>query len=113
MTNSYDLVVVFDTTLGDSKDGVDGALKKLLGNAKLTSTEVWGKRPLAYQINKQSEAVFVKTVFEVEPFETKSIDDNLKLSEDVLRYLLIRSPKKKAEKAVVEKKSGKEKKAGN
>ncbi len=108
MSNAYDLVVAFDSSLGDAKAGVDEALKRLLGNAKTLSVEVWGKRPLAYQINKQSEAVFVKTVFEVDPKETKSIDDSLKLSEDVLRYLLVRSPKVSDKGKVKSEKKGKE-----
>lgn len=57
---------------------------------KVTKEELWGNRDLTYPILKQEKAYFAHYEFESEPSSIKDLDKNLKLNEDILRFLLIR-----------------------
>lgn len=96
--NYYDLVVAFDLKVGDSKDEAEGELKKYLpAGAKELKIDVWGKKTLAYPIKRKTEAVFVKAVFGADPKGVSTVDSSLRLSEDVLRHLLIRTQNSKVQ----------------
>jgi small subunit ribosomal protein S6 len=71
-----------------------GETVKGLG-AEVTKVENWGKRRLAYDINKQREGTYA--VFEVsaEPAMVKEFERQLKLNESVLRFLSTQIPIRK------------------
>ena len=50
----------------------------------------WGKRKLAYPIKQSLEGNYVLTRFKLSPARCRELESNLKISEDVLRHLLIR-----------------------
>lgn len=65
--------------------------KKMLGESgKLGKEDLWGEKDLAYPIKKQTKGFYVHFEFETNPFVAKTIDKNLKVEEDILRYLLVR-----------------------
>jgi len=51
----------------------------------------WGKRKLAYPIKRRSEGDYVITHFRLEPAQAAELEAGLRLSEEVLRHLLVRS----------------------
>jgi small subunit ribosomal protein S6 len=50
----------------------------------------WGRRKLAYEIDKQRDGFYVLMNAEIDPQNLPELERNLKLSPDILRYLLIR-----------------------
>lgn len=50
----------------------------------------WGRRKLAYEIDKQRDGYYVLMNAEIDPKNLPELERNLKLSPDILRYLLIR-----------------------
>ena len=50
----------------------------------------WGKRKLAYPINRFTEGEYVLAQFQIPPLMVKELEANLKLTEDILRHLLVR-----------------------
>jgi small subunit ribosomal protein S6 len=50
----------------------------------------WGRRKLAYEIDKQRDGFYVLMNAEIDPLNLPELERNLKLSPDILRYLLIR-----------------------
>ena len=56
----------------------------------VTETNQWGKRKFAYPIKKQTEGNYVFEKVQIKQTALKELDANLKLSEDVLRYLFVR-----------------------
>jgi small subunit ribosomal protein S6 len=50
----------------------------------------WGRRRLAYPIEDFREGVYIQVNFRAEPRSIKPLERNLRLAEDVVRYLLIR-----------------------
>jgi small subunit ribosomal protein S6 len=57
---------------------------------EVTSIDVWGRRKLAYPIRKQTEGTYVFLHAQLEPGAILELERNLKLDEEVLRYLLLR-----------------------
>ncbi|GAB4570372.1 MAG: 30S ribosomal protein S6 [Anaerolineae bacterium] len=80
-----------------SEDAVAAAIEQVQqwvtaddGN-KVLRVDKWGRRKLAYPINNQREGHYVLLDVSVAPSSIAEIERNLKLSDDILRYLLVRS----------------------
>jgi small subunit ribosomal protein S6 len=56
----------------------------------ITEVNRWGKRKLAYPINHCKEGNFVLTRFKTNPGMTAALEANLRITEKVLRHLLVR-----------------------
>jgi len=71
-----------------------GAQLKTLG-AEVTKVDNWGKRRLAYDIRKQREGTYA--IFEVsaEPSVVKEFERQVRLNENVLRFVSTRVPIRK------------------
>ena len=79
-----------------------GEQLKTLG-AEVTKVDNWGKRRLAYDIRKQREGTYA--IFEVsaEPSVVKEFERQVRLNENVLRFVSTRVPiRKKARPAKTE-----------
>ena len=57
---------------------------------EVTSVDVWGRRQLAYPIRKQREGTYVFLQTQINPQAVGELERNLKLDEEILRYLLVR-----------------------
>jgi len=58
--------------------------------------DVWGKRRLAYEINKHSEGIYALLDVNSEPDAVKEMDRQLSLTESVLRTKVLRREPAKA-----------------
>ncbi len=89
----YELVVIFSPEM--EEEALNSSLEKLSGwiDAKggtVTAQEQWGRKKLSYPIKHFREGVFVLTQFQGGPQLNRELEDNLKVAEEVLRYLLVR-----------------------
>jgi len=50
--------------------------------------ELWGKRRLSYKIRKQAEGIYVLLQASLEPSFTAELERNLRLTEQIMRFLL-------------------------
>ena len=90
---SYELVCILNASLSeDDFTRVMGKVTDLITKfgGTVSETTQWGKRRLAYPIKKQFEGNYVLQKVQIKQTALKELDTNLKLSEDVLRYLFIR-----------------------
>lgn len=87
--NQYQLTVVISNKL-DEKERTEllSSLSQKMGEVK--KEDLWGMRSLAYPIKHQDKAFYANYEFEAEPSSISALDKNIKLNEDILRYLLIR-----------------------
>jgi len=90
----YELVVVIDPEIDEEK--LSATLDRISQFVTTRGGEVidvdrWGKRKLAYPIKRRSEGDYVITHFRLEPAQAAELEAGLRLSEEVLRHLLIRS----------------------
>ena len=59
-------------------------------------TNLWGKRKLAYEVKHQKEGSYVLQDFEIGQEHIPELESALKITEEVLRHLIVRKPEKAA-----------------
>jgi small subunit ribosomal protein S6 len=90
---SYEMVFIVHPDLdGDELDGVVNDVEELIkrNNGKKTKVEPWGLRKLAYPIKKQQEGRYFLMEFDLEPENITEMERVLKLTESVIRHLVVR-----------------------
>jgi small subunit ribosomal protein S6 len=90
---NYELVYIVNPSITEEElpnvlDKVGDILKKSGGS--ITETNQWGKRRLAYPIKKYYEGNYVLTKFESGATTVRNIESGLKLSDEILRYLIVK-----------------------
>ena len=89
----YETMIVFDTSVDAQaiQIALDRALETIRTNGGTPGTiERWGKRPLAYEVNKRKEGYYVLVEFSGESVTVDELDRILTLSDEVLRYKILR-----------------------
>jgi small subunit ribosomal protein S6 len=61
------------------------------GGGTISKTNQWGLRQLAYPIRRYREGQYVFSLIQIEPAALARIEQRLRLTEDVLRFLLVRA----------------------
>lgn len=97
--HAYELMVILDPelderTVAPSLDQFLEVIRKDGGS--IDNVDIWGKRRLAYEIQKKSEGIYAVVNFTATPQATAELDRQLRLSEAVMRTKVLR-----AEEAVV------------
>ena len=90
MSRKYELLYALSTAISDDAiETLNQKIQDLISSqAKIDKVDVWGRRRLAYEINDETEGYFVLINFESEPdfpLESKRV---LKITDNVLRYLV-------------------------
>lgn len=93
MQREYELVMVLSPEVADER--MPATMERynqmiVAQGGTVSATNPWGRRRLAYPIQRFLEGHYVHTLFMMEPKSTASLEANLRLSEDVLRHLLVR-----------------------
>jgi len=91
--NHYELMYIMVPTLeGEALETVMTKVTTLIESVNGTITEVkkWGKRRLAYEINDIKEGFYVVVTFDADPNSITEIDRVLKLTEEILRFMITR-----------------------
>lgn len=91
--NTYELVYIIQPNLDD--DGVkavDDRINQAIGgeDGTVESTDYWGKRRLAYPIKGHFEGHYILHNLSMPPTAVQNVERQLRLSEDVLRFLFVR-----------------------
>ena len=90
--NSYEAVIVISLKQGE--EAVAETVKKFKDliekHATLESVDEWGKRKLAYLINKESDAYYVLYNFKSEAGLPAELDRVAKITDGVLRSMIIK-----------------------
>lgn len=99
--NSYYLTLVLkpDVEEKERKALLDSIKAKLVpGSEKTTSAEasvvkedLWGVRTLAYPIKRKTSGYFAHFEISADPRDIKGLDKSLRVEEDILRFLLVRT----------------------
>jgi small subunit ribosomal protein S6 len=79
---------VMNNTVGQVQTWVEAA-----NLGQVTKVDRWGRRKLAYQIDNQRDGFYVCMSADMDPTNLPELERNLKLSNEILRYLIIRPGK--------------------
>lgn len=90
----YEIMIILDPTQDERT--VAPSLDKYLetvrkDNGKVVKVDVWGKRRLAYPINKKEEGVYAVVNVECESATVLEVDRVLSLNDSVLRTKVLRT----------------------
>ncbi|MEK7626453.1 MAG: 30S ribosomal protein S6 [Patescibacteria group bacterium] len=100
MKSEYEIAVVFDPQLSVDLDKATNKVDQIFktASAKVVNIDNWGKKNLAYKIGQHSEGIYVFYNIEVEGSQVGKIESTLNITDEVIRYLVVKVDHKKAEK---------------
>jgi small subunit ribosomal protein S6 len=106
VTHQYELMVILDPEIDERT--VAPSLDKFLNvirndGGTIDSVDIWGRRRLAYEINKKSEGIYAVVQLTANASATVELDRQLKLSEAVMRTKVLRAEEAIAQVAVAAK----------
>ena len=89
----YEVMVILDPDLEERT--VAPSLDKYLNlvrqdGGSVENVDIWGRRRMAYEINKQAEGIYAVIDLNAEPDTVKELDRQLTLNESVLRTNVLR-----------------------
>ena len=90
----YEMMIIIDPTVDERNLGifVDKLLQVVPAEGgSVEKVDIWGKRRLAYDINKRSEGIYVVVNMKSTPATAQELDRQLGLNEVILRTKLLRS----------------------
>lgn len=92
VTAAYETVVVISLKLGEEKvtETVNKFKALIESNATLESVDEWGKRKLAYEINKETEGFYVLFNYTSAAEFPAEFDRILKITDGVLRSMIVK-----------------------
>ena len=92
--HDYELMVILDPELDERT--VAPSLDKFLNvirndGGTIDNVDIWGRRRLAYEINKKTEGIYAVVNFTATSAATNELDRQLSLSEAVMRTKVLRA----------------------
>ena len=92
--NKYELAVVVNVKLEDEeRAAVIEKVKEYIvrSGGTVTDVEEWGKKRLAYEIQKMKDAYYYFIKFESENTDCPNeVEDNIRIMENVIRFLVVK-----------------------
>lgn len=91
----YETVIIFDSALEDAQ--VQEKIQRLTSlvapnGGDTVKVDVWGKRKLAYPIDKKEQGIYAVLRYETEPSALTEFERVMRLDEQVLRQLTVVDP---------------------
>ncbi len=92
--HKYELMVILDPAIDERT--VAPSLDKFLnvvrnGGGTIDSVDLWGRRRLAYEINKKTEGIYAVVNMTANSADVIELDRQLKISEAVMRTKVLRA----------------------
>jgi small subunit ribosomal protein S6 len=91
---SYELLMVVRPDLDDAaaQATVEKFTSLITSNGgEIEKIDAWGKRRLAYEIKDYKDGVYTIVYFKGEPSVAAELDRVLKITDEVIRFLIVRS----------------------
>jgi small subunit ribosomal protein S6 len=90
---AYEVMVILEPSLEERT--IEPSLDKYLNvirkdGGSVENVDVWGRRRLAYEIDKFAEGIYALITLQAEPDTVKEFDRQLNLNESVLRSKVVR-----------------------
>lgn len=106
--HQYEIAVLYHPDLEIDLEKATAKVEKLIADngGEIKNADNWGKRKLAYPINKNESAVYVIYAVELPAESVRKVESTLNITDEVIRFLITRPDLKaiaKAEAAKAEK----------
>ncbi len=89
--NKYEVMFIIDIDLEDAKkEAVIETVKEIISaEGEVSKVDVWGARKMAYPIQKKNDGYYVVIEFTAAPTLPKELDRRMKISENIIRHLIV------------------------
>ena len=94
MTHQYELMVILTPEIDERQVAptLDKFLKVITNDGgTIENIDIWGRRRLAYEIQKKNEGIYAVVNFTATSETTQELDRQLKLSESIMRTKVLRA----------------------
>ncbi len=95
--NKYELAVVVSAKIEDDERATVVEKAKALVErfgGQITNVDDWGKKRLAYEVQKMKEAFYYFIQFDAESSVPAEIESRIRIMDNVIRYLCVRRDEK-------------------
>jgi len=99
VTHQYELMVILTPEIDERTVAptLDKFLKVITNDGgSIDKVDIWGKRRLAYEIQKKSEGIYAVVNFTATSEATQELDRQLKLNESIMRTKVLRAEEAQA-----------------
>ena len=90
--NKYESVIIINPNC--TPEAIKALEEKVTGlinsNGKVESVENMGKKKLAYEIKKNTEATYMLFNFEAKPGSIAELERNYRIMDDILKFIVVR-----------------------
>ena len=91
--SKYELCVVLNAKIEDEERA--GVLEKIKGlitrfGGSITNVDEWGKKKLAYEVQKMKEGYYYFIQFDAETDAPREIENRIRIMENVMRFLVVK-----------------------
>ncbi|NPV42579.1 MAG: 30S ribosomal protein S6 [Firmicutes bacterium] len=91
---NYETLFIIDPNLDE--EAIKNLIEKFKGlietnGGEITNLDEWGKRRLAYKVENLTEGYYVLINFKGEPAVAQDLERVFKITEGIVRYLIIRN----------------------
>ena len=87
----YEVLFIIDPTLDE--EAKDAQIEKVKGviaeGGEVLDVDVWGKRRLAYEINKKKDGFYVLITFNAGADLPKELDRRLRIADNIMRHITV------------------------
>lgn len=103
--NQYEIAILYDPDLEVDLEKATSRVEKIFTDSegKITNTDNWGKRKLAYPIKKHETAVYVVYTVNLPATNVRKVESTLNITDEVIRFLIVKPDLKAIAKAEVAK----------
>lgn len=90
MTRTYELMAIVRPDIEVTERRAEDIVKKIVEKVSgtLVSVTVWGKRQLAYPIQKATEGTYLLATIEGEGIKSGDLEKEVRMGSDILRFML-------------------------
>ena len=87
----YEAIFILRPSIEEDKrvEAIEKFKAIISADGEIEKVEEWGNRKLAYEIEKIRDGYYVLVTFKANPTLPKELERNFKISDDVIRYIIV------------------------
>lgn len=90
--NNYETIIIINSNLDEAatKSTIEKITSLIGEHGKVESTEEWGKRRLAYPINKQAEGYYTLINFSSDPSFIDELERIYNITDEIIKHIVVK-----------------------
>ena len=90
--NHYETIIIINSNLEEAviHATVEKITSLIAEHGKVDSTEEWGKKRLAYPINKQNEGYYVLINFSSDPSFIDELERTYNITDEIIKHIVVK-----------------------